>query len=44
MADEELSAPRMGVDRGEAEFELMMAAIRGDVCGKQNVNKAARCI
>ena len=31
MADEELSASRMGVDRGEAEFELMMAAIRGDV-------------
>ena len=31
MADEELSASRMGVDRGAVEFELMMAAIRGDV-------------
>ncbi|MDO5801044.1 MAG: helix-turn-helix domain-containing protein [Coriobacteriia bacterium] len=31
MADEELSASRMGVDRGEAEFESMMAAIRSDV-------------
>lgn len=31
MADEELSASRMGVDRDEGEFELMMGAIRADV-------------